>query len=403
MWAGSRSIAAPTGVSAVKRRSVPVALLCFSAAAPAGAQAIDGEARSWPTVRPTALVQLDATGSDLENGGHSAFNLRRGRLGLAGELSPTLAYAFNVELGGAVGDERRRLNNLWLEYRGLAPFRLRAGLFGPSQPFEGTSSSLLFLERAAPASVQRSLAGGSSALALALFANGSRWTASAAIAGDSIYGSRGRDPLTANVRFSILPRQARPLVHLGASGTIGIHSAGGQVRFSERGETRSTSRRLVDSGLVDAEGASALGFEAAAQWGQFFTQAEYYRFGIERAGREDPQFSGWYALAAWTLAGEARPYNRASGSFESPRAAAPFAPTRGQWGALELAARLSRLDLDDPGTIRGGSQRVLSLVLNWYPERRLRVQGSVQHVKAQQEPGPARDFRLFSLRTQYSL
>ena len=387
----------------MKRCSVPVAILCFSAVAPAGAQTSDSEARSWPTIRPTALVQLDATGADLENGGHSAFNLRRGRLGLAGELSPTLAYAFNVELGGAAGDERRRLNNLWLEYRGLASFRLRAGLFGPSQPFEGSSSSLLFLERAAPASLQRSLAGGSSALALALFANGSRWTASAGIAGDSVYGSRGRDPLAANVRFSILPRQSRPLVHLGASGTIGIRSAGDHARFSERGETRSTSRRLVDSGSVEAEGTSALGLEAAAQWGRVFTQAEYYRFGIRRAGLEDPVFSGWYALAALALAGGARPYNRASGSFDSPRPAAPFAPERGQWGALELAARLSRLDLDDPGTIRGGSQRVLALVLNWYPQRRLRVQGAVQQVKAERDPGPGRDFRLFSLRTQFSL
>lgn len=387
----------------MKRRNLPVALLWFSAAPPALGQTFQGEEKLWPTIRPTALVQLDATGSDLDDGGHSAFNLRRGRLGLAGELSPTLAYAFNVELGGAAGDERGRLNNLWLEYRGLAPVRLRAGLFAPSQPFEGPSSSLVFLERAAPASVQRSLAGGSSAMAIAAFANGSRWAASAGIGGPSIDGSPGRDPLAANVRFSILPRKARPLVHLGVNGTIGIRPADGQARFSERGETRSSSRKLVDSGFVEADGVSALGFEVAAQWRQFSTQAEYNRFGIQRAGLKDPAFSGWYVLAAWTLTGESRPYREAMGSLDSPRPASSFSPARGRWGAFELAARLSRLNLNDSGRLHGGDQRVLSVVLNWYPEGRLRVQGGVQQVEVEGGPGRGQDFRLFSLRTQFSL
>ena len=387
----------------MRRRDIPVALLCFSAAAPAGAQDNDYDARSWPTIRPTALVQIDTTGSDRDGGHHSPFNLRRGRLGLAGELSPTLAYAFGVELGGAVGDERRRLNTLWLEYRGWAPLRVRAGLLGPSQPFEGSASNLVFLERAAPASLQRSLAGGSSAVAIAAFANGARWTASVGLSGGSIYGSPGRDPLAANLRVSMLARKARPLVHVGVSGTIGIRPEADHARFSERGETRSTSRRVVDSGFVEAEGASAFGFEAAAQWGRFHTQAEYYRFGIQRGGLDDPEFSGWYALAAWTLTGEARPYNLGSGSFDAPRRAEAFAPARGQWGALELAARLSRLNLDDPDVIRGGRERVLSLALNWYPERRLRIQGAVQQVEAEHAARPAQDFRLVALRTQFSL
>ena len=93
----------------MKRGAVLVALLCCASAS--GAQSLDREDDSPPTVRPTALLQLDAVASDEDNGAFDPVNMRRARFGLAGELSPSLAYAFNVELGGALGDRygRRRL------------------------------------------------------------------------------------------------------------------------------------------------------------------------------------------------------------------------------------------------------------------------------------------------------
>jgi len=358
------------------------------------------------------LVQVDGVANDLDGDVHRALNLRRARLGVAGELFPSIFYSLNFELGGAVDDERRRLNNLWLEYRGFGSVRLRAGLFAPSQPFEGPTPGLLFLERAAPASVQRSLAGGNGAKALAVFANGSRWTASAGLSSGSIYGSPGRDPLAANARYSVIARNAQPLVHLGGNATWGIHAAAGQARFSERGETRSTSRKLVDSGLVDARGAWAVGFEAGAQWRRFFAQTEYYRFGIQTASPPALWYSGWYLLAAWTVVGEPRRYRVSNGSFDSPRSSQLFRPRRGDWGALEVAARYSQLNLEDGGGSRGasfssaigGDQRVLSIVFNWYPDEHVRVQAGLQQIEtrsSEQRSDATPDFRLLSLRTQF--
>jgi phosphate-selective porin OprO/OprP len=43
-----------------------------------------------------------------------------------------------------------------------------------------------------------------------------------------------------------------------------------------------------------------------------------------------------------------------------------------QWGAVEIAARLSHLDLDD-GDIRGGRQTNATLSLNWYALSNVRV------------------------------
>ena len=226
----------------MRRRAALVAFLCSSPAL--AAEPLDGGEGATPTVRPTALLQIDATGADDDVRAFDTFNVRRARLGLAGELSPRLAYAVNFELGGAVGDPRGRLNNLWVEYAATAPLRIRAGLLAPSQPLEGSSSQLLFLERAAPSSIQRGLAGGSSALGVAAFANGRRWTASAGLAGSSVYGSPGRNPLAANLRWSILARGAEPLVHVGINATAGLRSENRRVRFSERGETRAWTQAL---------------------------------------------------------------------------------------------------------------------------------------------------------------
>jgi hypothetical protein len=75
----------------VRRSAAFVALLCSSPAL--GAQPFDGGERSVPTVRPTAPLQLDATGTDCDVRAVGTINVRRARLEVPGELSPDLAYA----------------------------------------------------------------------------------------------------------------------------------------------------------------------------------------------------------------------------------------------------------------------------------------------------------------------
>jgi phosphate-selective porin OprO/OprP len=353
-----------------------------------------------PTAEPTFLVQVDGVASDID--GYSTINLRRGRFGLEGELTAFLSYAVNVELGGAKGDERGRLNTLWLQYEGIARLRIRAGLLSPSQPFEGSTSALLFPERAAPASIQRSLAGGTSAKAVAAYANGARWTASAALSGGPIYETSGRSAIAANARVSALPRAAEPLLHVGVNATFGIRSEDDKFQFSERGESRSTQRKLSDTGGQIGSGASAYGLEFGAQWRQFSIQSEVYRFDISRRGKADPTFWGGYVLASWTITGEPRRYLVSSGNFDSIQPRRPLNLRRGHWGALEVAARLSRLDLNS-GDIFGGEQGIGSVTLNWYPSGIFRVQLGAQKLRSRRQHTAPTDFRLFTVRTQFSL
>src|SRR5205814_6523241 len=90
----------------------------------------------------------------------------------------------------------------------------------------------------------------------------------------------------------------------------------------------------------------------------------------------DPKFDGWYVQGAWVLTGEQRLYDPAEGRFAAPKQNYNFNPSAGTFGAFEIAARYSVLDLNynrgsagvaGPfGVVRGGEQKIRTLGGNWY-------------------------------------
>lgn len=164
------------------------------------------------------------------------------------------------------------------------------------------------------------------------------------------------------------------------------------MQFRERPELRVDGTRLVDTGGIDAEHASTLGLEFAAQKKNVYLQAEYERLGVQRRGAlSDPEFSGYYVEGSWVLTGEARRYNTASAAFDAPTVAHPFDRKTGGWGAVELALRYSVLDLNfDEGAqgtapaadaVRGGEQSIIAAGLNWYLNPAIRFMLDYQHVR----------------------
>ena len=55
-----------------------------------------------------------------------------------------------------------------------------------------------------------------------------------------------------------------------------------------------------------------------------------------------------------------------------------FRPSARQWGALQVAARVSMLDLND-AEIRGGQELNFTLGLNWYLLSNLRLSANYVH------------------------
>jgi phosphate-selective porin OprO/OprP len=129
---------------------------------------------------------------------------------------------------------------------------------------------------------------------------------------------------------------------------------------------------------------SRLGFEGRWRAGPFKVQAEYIRVLEERLDQsvEDTALSplrarGWYAQVGWVLTGDDK-----SDGLGSPKR--PF--LQGGPGAIEVAARVERLTFDSTGAgevassspraevIVGNRNRILTVGLNWYLNRWVKVQ-----------------------------
>jgi phosphate-selective porin OprO/OprP len=142
------------------------------------------------------------------------------------------------------------------------------------------------------------------------------------------------------------------------------------------------------------------GAELEAAWGPFSVQAEYLGMHYDRdaaiilwqraPGGTSINFDGFYAYATWYLTGESRAEQyRSWEEFNAPgngnvaqiKILNPV--SAGGWGAWELAARVSQINLNDGGflflqpigirsNIQGGRQTDFTLGLNWYPDKGVR-------------------------------
>lgn len=383
-----------------------------------------------------AIGQFDAAHYDEGRGANdlnSGTNVRRARLGVEGTFAKDWNYGLTGEFGGS-GSESATLNQAFVEYAGWKPgevaVRLRIGAWATPTSLEDATSNTeaLFLERAAVAEMVRNLAGGDARSGLGAFANGKRWYGSAVLTGavagapataefDEQVGYLGR------LAFSPLGDKTWAL-HVGGNiqGVLKVADTGAgalrtrQLRFRERPELRVDGTRLVDTGSLSATGMTAYGAELGAFYKNLQVSAEAFRIDVDRPAMANPRFDGWYVQGAWTLTGEQHVWSSQSGGFRGIKPNKAFNPAEGAWGAVEIAARYSVLDLDDgagvrgaatpAGGVRGGEQKIASAVLNWYPNAVYRFQLQYQRVEIDRlnaagvEIGD--DLNIVSLRSQFA-
>jgi phosphate-selective porin OprO/OprP len=375
------------------------------------------------------------------------FSLRRARFGVEGTIARDFNYKLLMELGGSGTEGPARINDAWIAYSGIAPFTFQLGAFAPPANMDdGTApEDLPFLERASASELSRSLAGADGRIGFAVKANGKRWMSSLALTTRTANDAEVFDVqagAVARAGFLVATSDDYNL-HLGASGTYVFAPADqGQgstprhpLRLRDRPEIRVDSVRLVDTGNIDADNASVYGLEFGGNWKSVYLQGEHFWYDVARrasANLPDPDFTGYYLQGSWILTGESRRYNPVTGSFQNPRARAPFA-SGGGFGAWELAARYSRLNLDfeeglegtaaAAASVRGGDQQVWTLGVNWFPNPNVKVMLNYLLIDVDrlnpagpgntQPFGPApntppigvqvgQDLDVFALRTQFS-
>lgn len=389
-----------------------------------------------------SVVQFDAAKYDqdplrADNELSSGTNFRRVRFGFDGTAYKDWNFALWGEWGGS-GGETAALNQAWLEYAGWKPFglteplRFRAGAWATPTGLEDATSNTdgVFLERPAIAELVRNLAGGDGRSGVGVFARGQRWYAGAVLTG-KLWGTA--NPQEFSQQSGFILRAAYNVLHgedydahLGVSyqgilepaDTAAGPTETQAVRLQERPELRVSGTRLVDTGAINSNGLQALGLEAGASWKNLYAAGEWFQIDVDRRAPSpfDPSFSGWYFQGAWTITGERHPWSSVNGGFNGVRPNSPFSLAKSSWGAWELAARYSVLDLNDhdggpgapppSGGIRGGDQKITTVGLNWYPNNVVRFLLDYQWVNVDRLSSTGgrldTDVNVVSLRSQFA-
>jgi phosphate-selective porin OprO/OprP len=358
---------------------------------------------------------------------NSGTNFRRAQLGFQGVVFRDWAYNFIYDFGGNGGENRGYIYNAYIEYDGLRPFYFRVGAYTPFQGLEDQTGSgdLFFLERAASVDVARNLAGAPSREAASIYAQGDTYLVAVSYTGKKTTDntSTGAVVGTFDAQQAVIGRAAwlavsepdlKWLIDGHVSEALKLpdttaNTASSVVRFSNGPELGIDASRTVDSGNIDAKSAREFGFETAATYDRLYAQGGWFRYEIERRlALPNPHFSGWYAFATYSLTGEQHPYDPGTASFRNIRPAKPLG-TPGGWGAWELTARYSNIDLDfNPlstaatGGIAGGKQDVWTLGLNWYPNSVIKFQLNYENLQVNHVNAPANDIssNAIALRSQ---
>jgi phosphate-selective porin OprO/OprP len=111
--------------------------------------------------------------------------------------------------------------------------------------------------------------------------------------------------------------------------------------------------------------------ELAMIFGSLSFEGEYAMLGASSI--KDYDFDGWYAQFGYFLTGEHKNYKRKSASFKQVKINNPFKYGEGGYGAVELALRVSGIDLTRDNLDKKREEIDTTLGLNWYLTKDMRI------------------------------
>lgn len=314
-------------------------------------------------------------GVDMGNGAI----LRRARLYLKGVLDHHWLFKLDHDFTVAgVGG----LRDAYLGYRRADGIRLYAGNYRVpySLEFQANSHALMFQERSLGFAFSPGWRVGGAAVVPR-----PAWQLEFGLFGDrparTAQGADGE--WLAAMRVSGRPyRRTYGYLHLGAALLYGDPGDLPSLRYRSTPESRVTAVNLVDTGaLQGVKNYLQHGLEASWTWKRFNLQTEYMAVELSR-DTDELLFSGWYVQSSVFLTDDSRRYK--GGRYVPVNPGSVIG--HGGHGAWELALRYSGIDLSS-GVVAGGEQDNLSLALNLYATRHVRLSAEyVRVLEAASEP-----------------
>ncbi len=310
-------------------------------------------------------LHLDAASIDDDGVETDDSEVRRARLELSVRLFDDWRLRVDREFTNDGG-----WRNVWLRYDVNDNFNLKAGNFIAPFSMEdiGGSNDTMFMER----SLAHALAPGFGVGAAASY-EGRHFSVSGAYVGDAI---DAEDNIQAEkgqgvaIRGTWNPIERRnQTLHLG----VGLERREfdtGDVRRISSGPEASLGPTIVSTGAIaNLDASRSYNFEAAYSAGPVLFQGQYISSDIERSAGPDFSVNGYYAQVGWVLTGERHGYGDGVGVFAGPEPSS-------KWGAVELAVRVSSLDLSEAA---GGQADDVTAGANWYISRNFRLMANYVH------------------------
>lgn len=341
---------------------------------------LDSPGRYW-TFKLGGRLQADtgfvAPDSSLDgrfglNGSQERSEIRRARLYVRGTIGDHVGWKIQYDFANDL------FADVYVAVRDVGPVSLaHFGHF--KEPFSLEelvgSNETVFLERGLPNALVSGRKGGIAALS-AFFNN--RVTAELGLFGDTSSVKQLGDTFSQTgagfdlaLRITGIPWQLGPnrFLHIGGSFLHRVRNDE-TTRFLSPPESN-LAPFLVDTGDFQSDGGNAFGLEAAYTHGRFYAQSEWILTTADVVDEGYHHFSGMYFLAAWFLTDDHRTFLGQRGIWGRVTPHCDAFQT-GCWGAWEVAARISRLDLES-GQIRGGILNDTTLGLNWFLTETVRV------------------------------
>jgi len=334
-------------------------------------------------------------------------NARRARIGVAGVIASDWAYAFVYDAGNSSDETSKGIETAQIIWTGPRGTAWELGYSNTYFTLDQSTSSadLLFLERASPSNIATNFNAGDNRSNAGARFFGDRYWLGAYLTGPAIGDSHTQ---TAE-RFGSFQRATVQAltgddysVHLGLGidELIQAPSSGpgtpNTLSLSDQPELRIDPTTFLNTGTIGTaknpvDGGLVIDLETAATWHSLFWQGEYYHYEVDRSGLPQSSFNGAYGQVSWTFTGEAHDYNPQAGAYRRVLPKRSFSIKDGGWGAWEIAARFSYVNLDTnyvigdlqsatPGAILGGKQYGYTAALNWYPNDLVRLMLDFNHV-----------------------
>lgn len=326
----------------------------------------------------------------------SGVNARRARLGVLGTVGGVWGYSFIGDFGGSNDAGGALIEDAHISYLGFKPAIIDLGYTDiPWTLGEATSSNdLMFLERSSAQAFATAFGGGDARSTLGIHSNGSNWWGGFYLTGPAVGqshtgGNSGQSAELARLTFNPYQGPDNTTIHLGVNGAYMNRASNTKTfAFSDRPELRIDTATFLNTGTLTVDSGSVIGAEAAATYDNFYVDGEYFHYNINRpSGASDLGFDGGYVQASYTFGGR-RSYSPGAGAYSGVKPDHPLDLSFNGWGAWELAARYSSLDLND-GTVAGGKQNTYSAGINWYPNTTIKFMLDYIHADVRDAVSPA--------------